>query len=114
MNRFGRGGVGREAMTDHFDGFSFRDLKKARGLARGRAVHIEHIEGRRFSLRREFRGAIGQVAQIVHLLVGEKKVRIGPAFNSLRGANFDKSPPQFDDVEFIAVLGRPDGGGFRS
>ncbi len=100
-------------MADHIDGLAFRDLKKAGGLARGGAVHIEHVERSGLALRGEFRGAIGQVAQIVHLLVGEKKVGIGPAFDSLRGADLDKPAAQFEDVEFVAVLDGPDGGGFR-
>jgi len=96
-------------MADHIDGLAFRDLKKAWGLARWGAVHIEHVERSCLALRGEFRGTIGQVAQIVHLLVGEKQVGIGPAFDSLRGADLDKPAPQLDDVEFVAVLGRPDG-----
>ena len=113
MNGLGHGGVGRKTMADHIDGLAYGNLKKARGLARGGAVHIEHVERCRFSLRGEFGGALGQVAQIVHLLVGEQKIGVGPALDSLRGADFDKSAPQFEDVELIAMFDRPNGGGFR-
>ncbi len=107
MNRLGRGGVGREAMADHVDWFVYGDLKKAGRLARGGAVHIQHVEWSGFSLGGELGGIVGEMAEVVHLLVGEEEVGVGPAFDSLRGADLDKASAQFDDVEFIAVL---DGG----
>ena len=85
----------------------------ARGLARGGAVHIQYVEGRGFSLGGEFRGIVGEMAEIVHLLVGEEEIGVGPAFDSLSGADLDKAAAQFEDVEFIAMLDGSDRGGFR-
>ena len=113
MDGFRRSGVGREAVADDVDGFVFGDLEKAGGLARGGAVHIEDVEGSGFSLGGQFGGVVSEVPQIVHLLVGEEKIGVGPAFDSLRGANPNETAAEFDDVEFIAMLYGGDGGGFR-
>ena len=113
MNRFRRGGVGRQAMADHFHRFAFGDLEKAGGLARGGAMHVEHVEGRGFSLRREFRRAVGQAPQIVHLLAGEQE---GWNRSSLRRPvtvrTLDETAAQFEDVEFVAMLHGRDRRGF--
>jgi hypothetical protein len=113
MDGLRRSGVGREAVADDVDGFVFGDLEEAGGLARGGAVHIEDVEGSGLSLRGEFGGVVGEVAQIVHLLVREEKIGVGPALDSLRGADLDETAAEFDDVEFIAMLDGGDGGGFR-
>ena len=113
MDGLRRSGVRREAVADDVDGFVFGDLEKAGGLARGGAVHIKDVEGRGFSLGGEFGGIVGEAAQIVHLLVREEKIGVGPAFDSLRGADPDETAAEFDDVEFIAMLYCCDGGGFR-
>jgi hypothetical protein len=113
MNRFGRRGVRRETVADDLDGLTFGYLKKAGGLAGRGAVHVKHFEGRGLSLGGEFGGVVGQVAEIVHLLVGEQEIGIGPAFDPLHCADFNKTAAEFQDIEFIAMFDGGDGGGFR-
>src|SRR5580698_10104092 len=100
-------------MADHLHGSRFRDLKKTRRLAAGVGMNVERVECRGRALRREFRRTVRQAAQVVHLLRGQKKRGIGPAFDALLGAHFSKAAAELQNVEFFAVVNLADVGGFR-
>ena len=96
---------GREPVADDFDGFTFGDLEEAGGLARGGAMHVQHVEGVALpweaSWRRRRRGA-----EVVHLLGGKQEVGVGPAFDPMSGANVDEAAAEFEDVSYRHVSRR--------
>ena len=91
-------------MPDHIHRSGFGDLVKAGGLAARLGMHVERVEHRRGALRRKSRDAFREAMQIVHLLLRQQEIRVGPAFNSLGSAHADESPPRFEDFQLVAVF----------
>src|SRR5579872_3376506 len=53
------------------------------------------------------------MVEALHLLRRQQKTLVGPAFNSLRGSNFDEPPPRRENFQPVSVFHSRGGGRLR-
>ena len=68
------------------------------------AVHIQSLEHRGRPLRRQLARVVGQLAQLVHLLRGQQQIGIRPAFHPLGRTHAHQPPPDFKNIQTVAML----------
>ena len=92
-------------MADDFHAHTLGNLEEARRLPERLGVDVQRLIYSRRTLRGKLFGALGELAQVAHLLIAQKQIQVGPALSTSGRAHPDEPAARFQYIEPLGMLG---------
>ena len=105
MLRLGRRRVRRSTMRNHLHFRALWDLKETGRLTVWFRMDVQGFVDLGRALGGQLSSACRQQPQVVHLLLAQEVVYVGPALHARRGAHTHGSTPDFEHLQTVTVLG---------